>query len=163
GGADLQRAPVKLSQRSRDCKAKAGTGVVLRELVLDLLERTTELFECILWNAASGVLYAQHDRAGYLSGSHGDLATHASELNGIRQQIDDDLLDGAPVSVKHETFADLRGQHDRFLRCLQRDDAHSLKNERVEVDALALDRELPRLDLRHVENVVDHPQQVEPR
>ena len=37
---------------------------------------------------------------------------------------------------------------------------HGLLDERREVDALALDLQLPGLDLRHVEDVVDHAEQV---
>src|SRR5690606_4395088 len=69
GRPDLESAAMQFGERTGDRQSETRACMALRELVLDLLERPPELFQCLARNAAAIVLYGQRHHVAYLLGA----------------------------------------------------------------------------------------------
>src|SRR5262245_26906867 len=145
-----------LADRQPETRASGAAG----DRVIELLERLEEPRQVVLANSDAGVGDAQPDgvRLGDDADQHAALR---GELDRIRQQIEQDLLDLRPVGrqrrqLERHVLLDLQllaaGERGRRL--------DALVDQLVQIDLLGQHLELARLDTREVEDPVDELQEV---
>ena len=175
GQPDL--AAEQRGQLAADRQAEAGAAVLARGAGVGLLEGLEDEPLLLRRDADAGVLDRERDhllRAGCSTGwsalqpavarrdAHVDVALRG-ELDGVRQQVLQDLLQPLRVAV-HRRAAGRRSKstwNGRFLASATwRKLRSTLSRRPANGDLLDLDRHRAGLDLRQVEDVVDQVQQV---
>ena len=112
-------------------------------------------------DADAGVADRELQRHRLRSAVHArDVERHAAplgELDGVRQQIDEDLAQVRFVAARDRRHVrhDHRDETQLLRLGLRAEHLHHAVDERVEIEALLGDRELAGLDLREVEDVLD--------
>src|SRR4029078_2794732 len=99
---DAQAAAMQFDERTGDGKPKPASLMALGELVLDLLEGAAELGDVGFGNADAGVLDGDLHMTARARQLYLDAAAVASELHGIGQQIEEDLLQCATVRFERQ-------------------------------------------------------------
>ena len=105
-GADAHRAAVQLDQRFGDREAEARALMRLGELAFHLLERTAEVLQGVGRDADAGILDGDHHGLAGGAAAHRDAAAVGGELHGVRQEVEQDLLDRAAVDPEPDAGRD---------------------------------------------------------
>ena len=128
---------------------------------LDLLERLAEPFEIPLRNPDAGIRHGDVDAAAVEPRRDAHFAAARRELDAVREQIDQDLLDRALVGEDHVRLrrdGDAQG-HAGAIRRLAHE-PHAGFRGFLQIEDFFPQFELAGLDLRHVENAVDEFEQM---
>ncbi len=88
-----------------------------------------------------------------------DAAAFRREFHRVGEKVERDLLDRAAVGLEEQRRDDLGGELEPLVLGAGGDDAHRFGQDAVELDILEVELHAAGLDLRHVEDVVDHVQQ----
>jgi hypothetical protein len=91
---------------------------------------------------------------------HVDAAAVAGELHGVRKEIEEHLLQGAAVGFDHELRGAVAREDDVALAGGLADHLHAVLDDVGNVDRVDVERHAAGLDLGHVEDVVDHFEQI---
>src|SRR6185437_14943539 len=92
-----------------------------------------------------------------------DATTVGRELDGIRQQVDQDLMQGTAIGrERHAAAPGIDGEYDRLGVALHLDESDCLLNGLRNRDALLMQLEAAGLDARDIQHVVDQRQQMQP-
>src|SRR5262249_26994636 len=134
--------------------------VALRELALDLLEWPAEPLEGVAWNADPVVGDADDHRAADGAAAQPHASALGRELDGVGQEVEDDLLDRAAVSHHSQIGIEFGDECYLLLAGASADDARGFREQDVQIERRPLDAHAPSLDLRHVEHVIDDVEQV---
>ncbi len=94
--------------------------------------------------------------------ANADVAAFRRELHGIGQQVQQHLFQSTLVPGDFDFRVAGLLERDLAFLCSGLDDTQTLIYQAARADWLDGKRELPRLNLRHVEDIVDHLQQVAP-
>ncbi len=162
---DPNRAAHQRNESLRNRKPEPGAAVAACRGGVDLAERLEERVHPIRRDADPGVAHCERETIGVRSGGFrvdvDDNLALLRELDRIRQQVEQDLPESARVSddSRRSVLVDQAAQLDLFLPGARRDDVECALDAFPEVDRLVLELELAGLDLRVVEDVVDHMQQ----
>ncbi|MCY1443422.1 hypothetical protein D9M71_598350 [compost metagenome] len=154
---DIDLASEQMRQVTGDRQPQASATITAIAGAIDLVEGAEDRLLLIGRNADAGVTDCEHDTAASLEADvHADLAT-LGELDGVGQQVLEDLLQALTVGE----------QRDRYLRLdLDLEGQPLVAGKRLEHAAQAFDQaldlgglgpyfELAGLDLGDIENVVD--------
>src|SRR5262249_51304830 len=154
GGADA--SPVHLDEVTHDGQAQAEAAVNARAAAVRLAEPLEEVGQEIRPDPRSGVLDGQMGPVAVTDQPDVDLAPRRGELDGIGEEVADDLLEpsrvaghrpGRGVEVRRELHvAGVRGWTHRV---------HDALDGGRQIDGLQIDRQLAADDARHVEQVRD--------
>src|SRR5207249_2073898 len=132
---------------------------------VDLAEGREEPVHPVLGYADPGVpnghVETVRARAGGLGTDVDDHLAFLGELDGVRDQVEQYLPQAGRVpddSCRH-ALVDEAAQLDLLLPRTRRDDVERALDASPQIDRLLLELELARLDLRVVEDVVDHVEQ----
>ncbi len=106
------------------------------QLAFDLLERPAKLVQSVLRNADAVVLDGDRGHAGARTATHRDGAAVRRELDGVRKEIERDLLECAAVGIERDAGRDLRIQRQAFFVGAAADNAQAVGEDVVEVDYL---------------------------
>ena len=150
-----------------DGHAQAAAAVSVRRSCIFLGERAEQLGQEVLVHADSRVLDDELDGAivGFAvfePGREADASGHIGELDGIAQDVDEDLLELRVVADEQagDIAAYLVLVVEALLAALVVDDDVDLRKEVVEGKLLFPEGHLARLDSIHVQDVVDEAEQV---
>ena len=126
-----------------------------------MLERRREARQVFSRDTNTGIGHADIDFRSALLDRDRDLAASIGELDRIRYEVQHHLADRPMVGINLRHVG-LGIQHhlDFLVLCLATDHAHSRVDRVHRINGLRVDCHLASLDLRHVENIVDHVQQV---
>ena len=131
-----------------------------------MAERPEETLDLFRWDADSGIGDCEADiefaglraRATLHRNNHFPLP---SEFDGIADEIDEDLLKPRHIAldVRGQIRIDVRLQLQSFLCSDGSEEFHRVLDTSAEMVRMVFDLNFPRLDLRHVEDVVDNREQ----
>ena len=154
---------VELHEPLRERKAEARP-FALPDPRLALLELLEDPVPILGSDARTGVGDGNPDLAVDPRRAHVDLPTGGRELHGIREQVEDDLLDPSLVTVDHIDLG-VRGERDAdpFLRGALAHHHHAALERLPQRERVNLQLDLSGLDLGEVEDVVDQREQMVPR
>ncbi len=143
------------------CQADAGAFVGAARRALDAVEALEHARQFVLGNAGAGVLHRQARHAGMFAQRHRHAAVQR-ELEGVRQQVEDDLFPHVAVDE------DRLGQRLQIDRVLQAALGHGRLEHAGQVDRQAreIDRDVAGLhaagfDTRKVEQRIDQLEQAQ--
>ena len=143
-------------------KAKSRPRLTLRRRAR-LLERPADTRQVLRRDAHAGVGHDNLQDFAHRMGAHRHRSAPGRELQRVRDQVEGDLLDRAPVGVGVQRFRrKLAAQADARPVGLAAHQAQDGRDRVAGVEILARQFEPRGLDLRHVEHVVDQFQQVRP-
>ena len=91
---------------------------------------------------------------------HVDAAAVAGELHRVGQEIEEHLLQRAAVGFDHQLRRAVAGERDIALAGGLANHLHAVLDDVGDVDVVDVERHAAGLDLRHVEDVVDHLEQI---
>ena len=155
----------QLDETLRDGEPEPGTAVAAGGGGVDLAEGREQPVHPVLGDADPGVpngeLEAVRARPGGLGVDVDDHLAFLGELDRVRDQVEQHLPQAGRVphdSCRH-VLVDEAAQLDLLLPRTRRDDVERALDALPEIDRLLLELELARLDLRVVEDVVDHVEQ----
>jgi hypothetical protein len=151
---------MQLHERAGNGEPEAGAALALGILALHLFERLADLVKRLGGNADAGVCDGEDHRGLMHMGAQRDAAAIAGEFYGVGEQVEHDLLHGAAVALHGQPSANLLLHGDVLLFGLNGGQPQGFLDQRREIDGLAVDAHMARLDLRHVENIVDDVEQV---
>ena len=151
---------MQAGQGAGDGEAQARARIGLGELALDLFEWLAEPPQRIRRDADAGIGDHENDRIRQHVAAHGDPAFVRGELHRVRQQVDEDLLDGAAVGEDGNGASDIGIQRQALVLGAPGHHAQRLRQELRQVELLHVELHAAGLDLRHVEDVVDDFEQV---
>ena len=155
----MDGAPHQLSELARDGQAEARSLLIL---AFDLLERHENGLQRILRNAGAGVLYFKNQVVGTGMPQSKGHTSRGGEFDGVAHQIDQNLTELVRISDHgaRKRVLVVGDQCDAFLFAFEIE--HRLKVlkqfRQIEIDFDEV--HLARFDLRNIEDVVDHAQQV---
>ena len=158
-------ASERAHQPGRDCQPQPRPSVFARRRDVRLDELLEDHLLLVRWDADAGVgdLERQRDRvAGQLPPAHAqrDVALRG-ELHRVRQQVGQHLPQQAGVADEHvgDVRGDVARHDDRFPVQAGRQRLQQRVEAVAQMERALLARQLARLDLREVENVVDDVEQ----
>ena len=151
---------MQIGQRSCDGEAKARAVIGLGELALDLLERPAEPHQRLRRNSDAGVGDHQDDRILPPPAANDHPAVVGRELDGVGQQIDDDLLDRPAVGDDRYRAFDVGFEREVLVVGAPGHHAQRFRQRLRQVERLHVELHAAGLDLRHVQDVVDHFEQI---
>ena len=143
--------------RDREAQPRAALG--LGELVLDLLKGPAQLLDVARGDADAGIADRDGHHGALDACRDGDLAALRRELDGIREQVDEHLLEGAPVGPQREGGRHVALNGNTALEGPRAHQPHHFVQRRIGLQCLAFEHHAAGLDLRHVEDVVDDIEQ----
>ncbi len=151
-----------LDERLDERQAEAGAAALHGHGVSGLAERLQRLHQAVLGHADAGVLDAEPHAFAVRQPrrEHGHAPARPGELHRVRQQVDENLLHRPLVGQDRGSRVDERFERQPRLGGLGLHHAQRVGRRRGDVDRHGMQFELARLDLRHVEHVVDEAQQV---
>ena len=142
-------------------RPRPGAGLRLRDAERAALERRKDAFEVAGLDSRAGVDHFElGDGAAVM---HDELhAAALRELDGVRQQVDQDLAQALLVGVDHDRQdrRPLEDEIDALGGGLQAEHADQLIEKLAEADFVARQIQPAGLDLGDVENAVDQPGQM---
>src|SRR5260221_8887999 len=149
--AQLQPPTMQLGHRPRQRQAEPRALVLAGEAAVDLAEGAQRGFEIVRGDADAGVLDRQAEPVRVVAGADRDAAAGGGELDGIGQQVEQDLLEPPAVAeqVGQARRQRLRELDAGGLRTL----AHQAEagfDHRDDVDRLLEQLDLAELDLGDV-------------
>ncbi len=155
------RAAVSLDELLHERQADAGALVAAGARVAGAVEALEEPRLILGRDADAGVLHGQHDQRAFQGQAHTDLAL-GRELEGVRQQIEDDLLPEVAADV--DRLGQRRAIHGEAQpgaldRCAEA--ARQIAREGGQIDRRVGGVEPPGLDAREVEERVDQLEQAQ--
>ena len=160
---DLDAAAEQVAQRARNRQAQAGALVLAGHAGVDLLERVEDLPQHVLRDAEAGVDDVDSARHVVLridDDLHRDGAL-VGELDGVADEVDQNLLELVGVGrERRDRRRQVRDEADLLVDHAALELRERVAHQRVEGDRDDVQLDLPRLDLREVEDRVDQPQQV---
>ncbi len=162
-GADV--AAHQLDQLARDGQPEPGAAVFARHGAVGLLEGFEDARQRGGGNADAAVDHgeAQQHPAAAVAGAADRQVDHAviGELDGVADQIDEHLPQPPRIAAQQHRHVriELPGQFEPLFRGAHGVEVGEVLKQRQEVEIDHLDGQLPGLDLRVVENVVDDRQQ----
>ena len=96
-----------------------------------------------------------------MRGCHGDLAAALGELDGVGDEVEHDLLEGARIAGHDgQVLRRIGDEIDAVLARLQRQQIAAMHQRRARRERFRRDLEIARFHLRHVEDAVDDRQQM---
>src|SRR5690606_31140960 len=104
--AEVERSAMLLDQRLDQRKAQPGTAIAAAGHVAGLLEGKEHLLEIRLRDADTVVADSQAEAAGLWRADDAHRAAGLGELNGVRQQVDDHLLERPPIGPEQRRLAE---------------------------------------------------------
>ena len=150
----------RLGQRQAQTRTLLGLGV----LALDLFEGSGEPGQIVGGDADAGVLHADPhalaQRVLAALGAHGDQAAAGGELDGVGQQVQQHLFDGPVIGVDLGQVGEIQAQRQARSLGAVAHQPQGVFGDVLQRHRLEAQVHLARLDLRHVEDVVDQRQQV---
>src|SRR5262249_33936217 len=149
-------ALMQLGQRLCDRKPQSRPLMALGELAFDLLEWAAKPRQSIGWDANTGIRNRDAHPAACRARANGDAASFGSELHRVGKEIEYDLLEQTLIGVEADIRSDAREELQALVIGSRRDHADRVVKEALQVDLLGIEPDSSGLDLRHVENVVDH-------
>src|SRR5690606_25596037 len=157
---DLQAGAVQLDEALRERQADPRPLMPSRERGVDLLKRLTEKPPLFRANSDPGVAHGKSEARGTRTHFHADDAD-VGELHGVREQVRQDLLQGARVSAEIGTIGGhFLLEHEALLIQTRRYCLHGLVQHFDQIDRLLVELACTRLQSRQIENVADHVQQL---
>ena len=155
----------QLDETLRDREPEPGTAVAARGRGVDLAEGREQPVHPVPGDAdprvPNGELEPVRARPGGLGRDVDDDLALLGELDRVREQVEQHLPQAGRVpddSCRH-ALVDEAAQLDLLLPRTRRDDVERALDALPEIERLLLELELARLDLRVVEDVVDHVEQ----
>ena len=170
-GLHLDRAAHHLDNVPSDGHAEAGSlypadrrGTLAFKRLEDLLRELRTHADAVVADAELVLCTVAHG-SGKLPDTHGDRAARRRELDGVGQQVEQDLPHARPVAVnvlvgnvkRIHIKLELLGVH------LSADDGLDVVQHLGQVDLGFLQLELAALDAAHIQNIVDEREQVATR
>ena len=162
---DRDRAAHQLHEALRDGEAEAGAAEAARRRGVDLAERREEHVHPVGRDPDARVADGELDLVRAAAGrrgvhEHHDLAA-LGELDRVREQVQEHLPQARLVADDpgRRVVVDEAAELELLLPRPRRDDVERSFDAVAQVERLALEIELAGLDLRVVEDVVDHVQQ----
>ena len=134
--------------------------MALGKLAFHLLEWPAEPGERLFRNADAGICNGNAHPAFGRPGVNGDTTAFGGKLHRIRQQVQHDLLEQARVGGQAYAATDAGDEAQPLVISSGRDHAHRVVEERLELDLFGIKPDAARLDFRHVEDIVDHFEQI---
>src|SRR5206468_11424593 len=104
-------------------------------------------------NADARVRYLERERLGLDGGAQRDCATRRREFRGVAKQVEEDLADAQRIDIARETRGNVRVEVERARSRLAKGGMTYGREQRVNVDRLAMQLDAPCLDLRKIEDV----------
>ena len=151
---------MQLDQGAGDGEPEPAALMALGELVLHLLERPPQLGDVVLGDADAGILDGDFHVAARTRQMHVDAAAVAGELHGVGEEIEEHLLQRAAVGLQHQMLRPVAIERDVALGGGLAHHLHAVGDDVGEIHIADIERHAAGLDLRHVEDVVDHLQQI---
>ncbi len=151
-----------------DREAKPGAAVALRVTRVELAELLEDGFLVFLGDARAGVEHADADARAACSvadvfRADRDIAPLGRELDGVAEEVEDDLLELARVGLDEREHVVGGGPLERDTHAdtvgLGADEPDEPVAGLEHIHLLDIDIDLARLDLRHLEQLVDHLEQ----
>ena len=163
---DRDRPAHQLDEALRDGEAEAGPAEPARRRRVDLAERREQPVHPVRWDPDPGVAH-RRARAGRSRIRVGSASTRTTtspavgELDRVREQVQQHLAEAGLVAEDPggRVLVDQTAELDPLLPGARRDDVQRPLHALTQVERLAFEVELAGLDLRVVEDVVDHVQQ----
>src|SRR5215468_7325682 len=126
-----------------------------------LEERLPEPRQVIRADADAVVRHRDRDRRTVEARAGGDAPAAIGELDGVREKIEQDLLQRPLVGGDlRQAGGNIGDQLDRGVARLEREQTQAIVDNRADREWLRHDLELAGLDLRHVEDAIDHRKQM---
>ena len=155
----------QLDETLRDGEPEPGAAVAAGGGGVDLAEGREQPLHPVLGDAdpgvANGELESVRARPGWVGADVDDHLARLGELDRVRDEVEQYLPQAGRVphdSCRH-VLVDEAAQLELLLPRTRCDDVERALDTRPEIDRLLLELELARLDLRVVEDVVDHVEQ----
>ena len=166
GALDLDLPAHGLEQAPGDDEPEARPAESARRRGVELLEGLEQVGHALGRDADARVAHLDlHLVAAVADALGACLDVHVAtlgELHGVRQEVDHDLAQA--TGVAEQSHGGARGELERELdvvaRGLARHEIDRALDARAQVERHVLEVEVPRLDLREVEDVVDDREQV---
>src|SRR6185437_5244051 len=154
-------AVVQTDEPFDDRKAETGTIVAAVIGRARLEEGLAQARQIVLTDADAGIFDREHELAVVARGADRDVAVTRRELHCIGNEIDQDLVDRAPVGHDlRQILRDLRPEIDTGITRFQSQDVATADDRQRGRKRLARDLEIASLHLRHVEDAVDDREQM---
>src|SRR3989442_4821654 len=151
---------VHLHQPARDRQAQPGALVLAADAALTLLKALEDAIGVFRRHADPAIAHADPQLRALTLGRDAHAA-RLRELDGVAQQVQEDLLE---LWAVRKDAADIRGDTGAQLELLVlgqgADTLDALRNQRLDLDLAAVELRLPRLELGDIQEVVDEHQQV---
>src|SRR5215469_16087285 len=162
GQPDL--APVQLDKLPRERKAEPRALIPARTIAAHLAELLEHRRLVLGGDADSGVAHGDRDFSLALTQVDRHLPAFRRELDGVREQIQDDLPH-LPLVGDHVTYAPVcsEGEPDAVSGGALAHEAETAFEGSWQVERAQLELHLACLDLREIEDVVDERQQMAAR
>ena len=170
-GLHLDRAAHHLDDIPGDGHAKAGSlypadrgGALAFKRLKNLLRELRTHADAVVADTELVLCTVAHG-SGKLPDTHGDRAARRRELNGVGQQVEQNLSQTCPVTV-NVLVGNVKRIHIKLELLgvyLSADDGLDIVQHLGEVDLGFLQMKLAALDAAHVQNIVDEREQVAAR
>ena len=161
--ADRNLAAVQPDQAFDDGKSEPGAAMAAIVGCARLKVRLADARQIFVADADAIVLDHKADACGLGAGADRDLAAPVGKADRIRQKVEQNLIERALVGDHVRQVAGCRSfKPDASLAGPQRQDIAATGNGQRRIERLRGDLEVAGLDFRHVEDAVDHRQQMVP-
>ena len=161
---DLRLAAVHRRQRLDERKPQPRAFLRAHMGAFGLFERLAQPLQIVLGDADAAVGDRDGDAHVAALDAQIDPAAARRELDGVGEQVDEDLLNRALVGEDVAAFARHRhGERDALAVGGDLHEAQRLAGDVLQIERLLAEIELAGLDLRHVENAVDEFEQMAAR
>jgi hypothetical protein len=151
---------MQFGKRAGDGEAQPRALVAAGHVALDLFERAADPIELVLGDADAGILDVDIERIAGLAQPDRDLATFGRELRCVVHEVADDLVERMRIGDQIQLDRPVDAEPDPLAVDLVARAAHGLLDDESDRNPGLLELQLAGLDARHVEDVVDHGEQV---
>src|SRR5438067_2671612 len=160
---DPDAPSVQFDETLRERESEAGA-LALPYADVRLLELLEDPFLVVCRDTGPGVRHRDQHLSVLPRRRDDDASAPRRELDRVREQVEDDLLDAALVTVdKIDVGCELERDEYLVLRRPLPHHHHAALQRLAEREGRAFEFDLPGLDLGQVENLVDQAQEVIPR
>ena len=108
----------------------------------------------------AGIGNHQHDFIAEQAGADHHLAAIGGEFHRVGEQVDDDLLDGAAIGHHGNGPLDIGIDHQALVLGAPGHHAQRFRQRFGQIERLHVELHPAGFDLRHIQDVVDHFEQI---
>src|SRR5205823_5120285 len=157
---DPEAASVQFDEALRECESESGP-LALLDADVRLLELLEDPFPVVYGDTGPGVRHRDKHLSVLTRRRDDDASAPRRELDGVREQVEDDLPDAALVTVDEiDVGPELEREAHAVLRRPLPHHHHAALQSLAEREGRDFELDLSGLDLGQVEHVVDQVQEV---